>query len=319
MRHEVAVVQAGLGQPGAVALKQAVGQLALRGIQQALPRAQRQVVGQRQRARRLRADDAAEFLEQRLRVQVAQQPKRLAMPLAPRSEHRQRHLAAGRHAQRLQQLAVAEEVDLLLRVLEAQRRMQSAGALRQVGRQRDVQHPALGLAQPRQRDGGLARAGRADDDQRRRVAVGLVLRLVEDDGLVQQLEVRAARAQPAQRRGVGGQRGHHGIGRRVTLDPGLVDHRAAQESRALIGVVLDHLQRQADGLGAAFSLRPVDARELQQQPVRVVELGAVVRPGVELLDVGRAEVAGLDGGLDLVEGRLHAAEVEFLVLQQAHA
>lgn len=108
------------------------------------------------------------------------------------------------------------------------------------------------------------------------------------------------------------------IGRRFALDAGFVHHRTAQEARALVGVVLDHLQRQADGLGAAFGLRALDARELQQQPVRVVELRAVVRPRIEL-DIGRAEVAGLDGGLDLVEGGLDAAEIQVLVLQQAHA
>lgn len=135
-------------EPGAVALEQAVRQLALRGAQQALPRAEPQVVGQRQRAWGLRADDAAEFLEQRLRIQLTQQPQGLAMAFAPGGEHRQRHFAAGRHAQRFQQLSVAEEVDLLLRVLEAQRRVQCARALSEVGRQRDVERGSRSLPAP---------------------------------------------------------------------------------------------------------------------------------------------------------------------------
>jgi hypothetical protein len=55
---------------------------------------------------RLRADDAAKLLEQRLRIDLAQQPHGLAVPLAPGGEHRQRGLASRRHAQRLEQFAV---------------------------------------------------------------------------------------------------------------------------------------------------------------------------------------------------------------------
>jgi hypothetical protein len=133
---EVAVVEARFGQPRTVALEQAMRQLALLGVQQALP-----------------------------------------MALAPGRERRQRHLAARRHAQRLEQLAIAEELDLLLRVLEAMRGVQRAGALREIRREGDVQHPALGLAQPRQGDRRLARACRDDHHQRRRAGSASARRL----------------------------------------------------------------------------------------------------------------------------------------------
>ena len=316
--HQVAVIQASLIEPGAVALEQAVCHLALGRVEQALPGAQRQVVGQRQRAAWLRADDAAELLEQRLRVQVAQQPQGLPVSVAPADEGWQAHLSARRHSQGLQQLAVAEEVNLLLRVLEAMRGVQRPGALRQVGGQGDVQHPAFGLTQPRQRDGRLARAGRADDHQRHRVPVGLLLGIVEDDGLVQQLKAQAFRPQPAQRRGLGLQARCRRICQRFKLDLGFIDHRAPQEARALIGMVLDDFQCQAHRLALAIAalLHP---RKLQQQAVGVVQPGPVVRAGVQLLDVGRAEVIGLDGRLDLLEGWFDATEVETLVEQKAHA
>ena len=186
------------------------------------------------------------------------------MALAPGGEHGERHLAARRHTQRLLQLAKAQEVDVLLRILEAQRGVQHAGALGEVGRQRDVQHPTLRLAQPRQRDRSLARASGTDDHQRCRMPEGLVLCVVEDDGLVEQFKVCAARAQPAQGRRVMGQRWRRRVCGRVTLDAGFVHRGTTQEARALVRMVLDHLERQADGLCAAVLCGPVDACELQQ-------------------------------------------------------
>ena len=55
----------------------------------------------------------------------------------------------------------------------------------------------------------------------------------------------------------------------LVLDLRLVPRRAAQEAGFFVGVVLDHLQRHAHRLAA-------EARELQQQAVGVVELGAVI-------------------------------------------
>ena len=90
----------------------------------------------------------------------------------------------------------------------------------------------------------------------------------------------------------------------------------------VVGVVLDDFQGQANGGGLAtaltLSLAICNPGELQQQAVRIVELGAVVGPGVELLDVGRTEIVGLDGRLQLLEGGLDTAEIEVFVQQQAH-
>jgi len=58
--------------------------------------------------------------------------------------------------------------------------------------------------------------------------------------------------------------------------------------------------------------------ELQQQSIRVVELGAVTRPGVQFPDVGRAEVVALNRRPQLLKSELDAAEIEVLVEKQAH-
>ena len=80
-------------------------------------------------------------------------------------------------------------------------------------------------------------------------------------------------------------------------------------------MVLDHLERKTHGFAVAVAF---DVRKLQQQAVGVVELGPVIRPRMKLLDVGRAEIVGLDGRRDLVERGLDAAQVQALVLEQAH-
>ena len=102
----------------------------------------------------------------------------------------------------------------------------------------------------------------------------------------------------------------------LTLDLGFVHHRAAQKAALVVGVVLDDFQRQTDGGNTFVARHP---GKLQQQAVRVVQLGAVVRPGVQLLDIGRAEVIGFDARLHLVKGGTDPAEVEVLVLKKAHA
>jgi hypothetical protein len=199
---------------------------------------------------------------------------------------------------------------LLRRVLGAVGAVERERSLPQVGRQRDVQHPPGQFAQPGDGQRGLARTRGARHHQRQRQPRQRLLRVVEHDGLVQQLELRALRVQPAQRRELG--LGHRrSFSQRLVLDLGLVHRCAEQEARALVDVVEDHLQRQAHHLA-------VDARELQQQPVGIVQPRAVVRPRIQLLHVRRAEVAGLDGGAHLVEGRSHAAQVEILVLEQTH-
>ena len=154
--NQVAVVLASFIQPGAIALKQAMCQLALRHIEQALTGAQRKVVSQGQGATGQRADDAAEFFEQSLRVQLTQQPQCLTMALTPARKGRQRDLAPLRNLERFQQFAIAQKLDRLLVIFEAVRGVKRACTLRQVGRQGDIKHLTLGFTQTRQRDCGFA-------------------------------------------------------------------------------------------------------------------------------------------------------------------
>jgi len=81
LSDEVAVVKLGLLQPAEVPLEQAMRQLALRGAEQALASAQRQIVGQRQRPTRLGANDAAELLEQCLGVEFGRSSSQLPQRL----------------------------------------------------------------------------------------------------------------------------------------------------------------------------------------------------------------------------------------------
>ena len=310
VRDQVQVEQPRLRQPLPIAAEERVRRLARAHRQQGLARTQRQVVGQAQGTTRLRADDAAKLLEQGMGIEATQGPGRSAVALEPGAEGGEAHFPPRRHLQRLEKLAVAEKVDLLRRILITVGVVQSARGLRQVGRQRDVEHPAFGFTQLGQRDGCLSGAGRADDDHRRRQPRHGVLRVVEHDRFVEQFELCSARVQPVQRQAIE-RRDRGGIGRGLALDLGFVHRRAAQEAGALVGVVLDHLQRQAYRLAA-------DAGELQQQPVGIVELGPVEGAGMQLLHISAAEVARLDSGAHLVESRAHAAQVKVFVLEQAH-
>ena len=201
------------------------------------------------------------------------------MATEPVTECGERDFAPCRHAQRLDELAVAQEHRVLARILVTVGRVQRERVPREIGRQRHVQYRAVRLAQLGERHGGLARAGRADQDQRYGLAVDRLLRVVEDDRLVEKFEPRPVRMQPAQGQRVAGRGGVDG---RLALDLGLVHDRPAQEPRAFVGVVDDDLQGETDRLA-------IDPRELQQQAIGVVEPGPVIRPGTELLDVGRAE------------------------------
>ena len=277
--------------------------------QQALAGTECQVGVQAQRSGGLGTDDAAELFEQGMGIDVAERPDGFAMPIEPAAKGVEAELAALRHLQRFEELAVAQEFGFLCRVVIAVGVVQGARRLRQVGRLGDIEHPAMGFAQLGQRDGRLARAGRADQHHGRRQAPHGFLGVVEDDGLVEQFELGARGVQPAQRHGLGGELG--GIDIRLVIDLGLVDRRTAQEARLVVGMVLDDLESQAHRLA-------IVACELQEQPVAVVELRAVVGTDMQLLDIRTLEVAGFDGGADLGEGGLDPTNVKVLVLQEAH-
>ena len=191
VRDQVAVEQPRLIEPAAVALEKRMRRLPLRAAEQALASAERQVVGQRQRARGVRTDHAPKLLEQALGTDVGQRLQRLPVALEPGGEGRQGDFATNRHAQSLEQLPIAEEVDLVLGILEPVSGVQRARTLRKIGRQRDIQHPSLGLTEPRQRHRRLARSGRSNDHQWCRMGESLLLDIVEHDRLVQQFEAGA--------------------------------------------------------------------------------------------------------------------------------
>jgi hypothetical protein len=101
------------------------------------------------------------------------------------------------------------------------------------------------------------------------------------------VELRAARVQIAN--------GHERLlerASRLGLDTdelGFIDARAPQEARAIIGVALDELEREA-------GLSPSVLDELKQQAAVVIELGPIERVTRELLQLRTREIIALDGG-----------------------
>ena len=317
MRHQVQVKLPGQGEPLPVAQKQPMRRQPGRLAQQRLACAQGKVGGQVQRTLGIGADDAAKLLEQCVCVEFAQGAvQALAMAFEPCAEGAEADLAPGGHAQGFKQLAVTQKLGFLRRIFISMGLVQGACRLRQIGRMRDVKHLALGLAQLGQRDGGLAGPGRTHHHHRRGQPAHGFLCVVKQDRFVQQLKLSVPGLQPAQRHGTQCTRNAHGarVGSQrdgLQLDLGLIDRYAAQEARFVVGVVLNHLQRQAHGFIAK-------AGKLQQQAVAVVELGAPIGRGFEFFDVGAAKVVGLNGVAQLGKQRLHPAGVEVFVEEQAH-
>jgi len=214
-----------------------------------------------------------------------------------------------RHADRLDELAVREENRFLRGVLEAVGVIQIAGALRQIARVRDVEHLALGVLELLEGQRRLAAAGTADDDQGRRLAIDGVLRVVEGDRLVEQMNRRPFRMQVANRQCFADRLVGADVG-----DPALVDRRTAQEARLVVVVVGDHFEHQRADLVAV-------ANQREQQPVRVAEPGTVKLAVAEihqLLDLGGTEIVPGDGIGHLAVTGLDARGVKAGVLENLH-
>jgi hypothetical protein len=156
---------------------------------------------------------------------------------------------------RLDELAVGEEYRLLPAVLEAVGVIEVAGALREVARMRDVEHLAFGVLEFFEGQRRLAAAGAADDDQRWRLAIDGVLRVVEGDRLVEQMNRRSLRVQVAYRLCFA-----DGLVGADVGNPALVDRRAAQKARLVVIVIGDHLEHQRADFVAV-------ANQREQQPV----------------------------------------------------
>ena len=306
LRDQAEVEQAGLGQPGAVLVEQVVQPLAGVRRKDRLAHAQRQVVGAAQHPAGTGGDHAADLLEGLMRVDVAE-----SLPHArePRREVAPARLAPGRHADRFDELAEGQEARVLAGVLEAVGVVQVARTLRQVGRVRDVEHLALGVLELFQRQRGLAAAGAADQDQGRRPAVDRLLRVVEGQRLVEQVDRGVLGVQVAQRLRLA----HRGIDVGIG-DLRLVDLRAAQEARLVVGVVGDHLQHQHAGLVTV-------AQQREQQAVGVVEARAVIGAATgadQLLHLRRTKIPARQRLADLGVGRAHARGVESRVFENLH-
>lgn len=76
-------------------------------------------------------------------------------------------------------------------------------------------------------------------------------------------------------------------------------------------MVEDQLEQQQASL-------PVVAGKAEEQPVGVIQLGAVVRSADQLFRVGRPEIGFSQKTGDLVELCLHRRRVEFVVLVEVH-
>ncbi len=144
------------------------------------------------------------------------------------------------------------------------------------------------------------------------MAAGGLLRGVENDRLVEEIELDRLRRQPLERPArAGGRFGRRRQIVRAGVDLVAVDRRAPQEAGLLVSVVGNHLEKQADGLIAT-------GEELHDQARVVAELGAPVRRRDELLEAGGGEVAAAERRPQSFEGFAEAAGIEVPVGDDLH-
>ncbi len=194
-------------------------------------------------------------------------------------------------------------------MFETVRIVEVAGILGEVGRVSDVQHLAFRMLHFLQCQRGLAAAGAADHDQRRRLAIDRFLCIVERNRFVQQMDGATFGMQIAHRLRIA-----HGFGHIAIGNPGLVDRRTAQETRLVVIVMRDDFQHQRAHL-------IVMAHQREQQPIGAIELGPVelaVSQVREFLDLGGVKVVAGDGFGHLAVGGLDARRVEADVFENFH-
>lgn len=133
--HQAKIEQAGFDQPRSIFFEQVIQPLPAVCRKNRLAYPQCQVFGAAQHAARTRDDDATDFLEGLMCLDVA---KALPHPRKPRSKVTPTRLTASRHANRFDELTKGQEAGVLTGVLEAMGVIQVAGALRQIGRMRDI-------------------------------------------------------------------------------------------------------------------------------------------------------------------------------------
>jgi hypothetical protein len=303
---EIEIKEPGLAQPGAILLEQVVDALALVDRKDRLTNAERQIGLAREDATGAGSEDAADLLEDLMAIELAEG---LPHPPEPAGEVAPGGFASRRHVDRFDELAIGEENGFLPRMLETVGEIEIAGTLREVTRVGDVEHLAFGVLELFEGQRGLAATGAADDDQRRRLAIDGLLRVVERDRLVEQMDRRALRVQVTHRQRF--------TNRFVGVDvgnPGLVDRRAAQKTRLVVIVIGDHFQHQRAHLVAV-------ANQRKQQAVGVIELRPVelaVAEIDELLDLRRTKIVPGDGIDDPAVAGLDARGVEVGVFKNLH-
>ena len=281
---------------------------------QGLPYAERLIFGGAEGPVGGRADNAAKFLEQRMGVGLPQLPFQAAPPaLEPGAKRGEANLLALRDRDRIDEFAKAHEFRVLVRIFVAIRAIDPTRRLRQIGRKRHVKDASGRLAHLGERHGGLARARGADDDERRRMAAHRLLRGVENDRLVDEVEFHRLGRKPFEFPAQA--RARLGLKREVVragLDLVAIHRRAAQEAGLFIGVIGDHFQKQADGFA-------IEGDELQQQARLVAELGAPIRRRGQFLEPGGGKVAARQRGAQTFERFGEAAGAEVSVCDDSHS
>ena len=315
VRDEVEIDEPLLFQPGPVFFEQFVhGRARVSRRVEGLPHAERLVFGLGQRPAGGRAEHAAEFLQQRMRVGLPQIAFQAASPaLEPGAKGGEADLLALGDGDRIDELAKAHEFGVLARIFVAVRAVEPARRLRQIGRERHIKNASSRLAHFGERHGRLARARGADDDERRRMAAHRLLGGVENDRLVDEIEFHRLRRQPLELPAQA--RARLGLRRQIVragLDLVAIHRRAPQEAGLFVGVVGDHLQKQADGFAVVRG-------KLHQEARLVAELGAPIGRGGEFLEPGGGEVAAGERRAQSFERFGEAAGAEVAICDDSHS
>ena len=315
VRDEVEIDEPFLFQPGPVFYEQFVhGRACLSHRVEGLSHPERLVFGLGQRPAGGRPEHAAEFLQQRMRVGLPQVAFQAAPPtLEPGAKGGEADLLALGDGDRIHELAKAHEFGVLTRIFVAVCAVEPARCLRQIGRERHIKNASSRLTHLGECYGRLARARRADDDERRRVAAHRLLGGVEYDRLIDEIKFHRLRRQPLELPAQA--RARLGLRRQIVrtgLDLVAIHRRAPQEAGLFVGVVGDHLQEQADGFA-------VVRNKLHQEARLVAELGAPIGRGGEFLKPCGGEVAAGERRAQSFERFGEAAGAEVAICDDSHS
>ncbi len=231
-----------------------------------------------------------------------------AVAREPALELAEGHGPARGHPDALQVLLERQEIEVLVVVLVVEGVVEVARVLNQEGGAGDIEDVTGQLFQLLEAEHRLPAAGGADQDEGRAESEELGLRLVEGEDLVEDVEFPAARVDVTERQGVLiWDSGRVGQGDQLVL----LHRGSIEEPGFVVGMVPDDLEEQ-DVFPALVGGQP------EEEPVGVVELGAVIRGRGEFPHVRRTEIAGpqpLDDSFELGRDR---PGVKFVELQDVH-